>query len=727
MRIRNRIHPPRMLRIRQRLSKTERAAHTCRQPLNAALTESAGSQCALHPFPFSPAKPLMSQTLSTRIRELDPVVINRIAAGEVIERPASVVKELLENSLDALATRIDVEIVDGGAELIRVVDDGEGIHPDDLMLAVTSHATSKIESSDDLFSVQTMGFRGEALASIASVSRFRLRTRQAGSEAGTELEVDSGKPGRPRPCGCPTGTQIEVRQLFLNTPVRRKFLKTRSTEFAHISEQFTRIALANPRLQMSLKHNDKSVYQLPPSENMLERLRMFYGNEVAEKLIWVESEVPVQLDDETDRPQVVRVWGYVAHPSHSKASRKGQYLFLNGRWIQDRSLQHALGEAYRGLLMVGRHPVAFLFLEMPASLVDVNVHPCKWEVRFRDGQQLYRQLLSCLRSRFLSMDLDSQMKLGRPPAAAQSASSVPATDSNERLAASAARQLTLEDTRIPWTPSLPIARTEATGSDREWDQLLKRREHHERVESTDPRSTSPGLTPGDPETESGPGAGPGFTATAAADHSAGVASGPSSGPAASPYSGAHRAIQVHDCYLVLGTERGLMVIDQHALHERIMYEYLKRRMTEGSIERQRLLVPATIEMSAREAAVFVEHQDLLRDLGFEVEEFGGNTILLSSYPAIFRRADHVQLLVDLGERLQQPGKKLDTRDVLDELLQMMSCKAAIKAGQRLSPEEMDALLEQRHLVDDTHHCPHGRPTALVLSRDELDRQFGRLG
>ena len=279
----------------------------------------------------------VSMEVGTRIQQLSQSVINKIAAGEVIERPASVVKELLENSVDALATRIDVEIEQGGAELIRIVDSGEGIHPDDILLSVASHATSKIRNADELFSVQTMGFRGEALASISEVSKFRLRTRQAEQLTGIELEVDGGTLFPAKPCGCPVGTQIEVRQLFFNTPVRRKFLKTQSTEFGHISEQFTRVALANPNLQMTLRHNGKQVYDLPATHDLLERLALFYGGELAEHLIPVKGEYGG-----------AKLWGYVAHPSQHKASRKGQYLFLNGRWIQDRTLQHQTGRHQTG-------------------------------------------------------------------------------------------------------------------------------------------------------------------------------------------------------------------------------------------------------------------------------------------------------------------------------------------------------------------------------------------
>ncbi|MFO1008168.1 MAG: DNA mismatch repair endonuclease MutL [Planctomycetaceae bacterium] len=337
-----------------------------------------------------------------RIQQLSDSVINKIAAGEVIERPASVIKELLENSIDALATHIEIEIQRGGADLIRIVDDGEGIHPDDLPLAIAPHATSKLRSADDLFHVRSMGFRGEALASIAEISKLRIRSRQPDSDLGSELVVDGGEAQPVVPCGCPVGTSIEVRELFYTTPVRRKFLKNPSTEFGHISEQFTRIALANPNLHLALKHNDRTVYELPATQRLLERLELFYGGELAKDLI------PIEMHRDGNR-----VWGFVGHPKQSRTTRKHQYLFLNGRWIQDRSLQHAVNEAYRGLLMVGRQPVAFLFLEASPESFDVNVHPTKSEVRFLDSSALFRLILSAIRSKFLGMDLGGVLNTDR--------------------------------------------------------------------------------------------------------------------------------------------------------------------------------------------------------------------------------------------------------------------------------------------------------------------------
>lgn len=651
----------------------------------------------------------------SRIHQLSSHVVNKIAAGEVVERPASVIKELLENSVDALATRIDVDVDEGGSELIRVTDNGEGIHPDDLPLAIASHATSKLREADDLFRVGTLGFRGEALASIAEISRFRIRSRQADSPTGHEIEVTGGISTSVRPCGCPIGTSIEVRELFLNTPVRRRFLKQSSTEFGHISEQFTRIALAHPRLHMVLRHNGKLVYELPAAEKLIDRIHLFFGSELTDRLIDVESE-----------HEGVRVWGYVAHPSQSKATRKGQYLFLNGRWIQDRSLQHALGEAYRGLLMVGRNPVTFLFLEMPADLVDVNVHPTKAEVRFRDSQKLYRQLLSTIRTRFLGMDLDSELRVrGSGPAL---------TLQPIRPQADPDRQRQLQEELAGWVKV----------QTREWGTAGYTPVYGDPVYvapvETEPLASPVGvavapvtsratigdaeptsLIPGEPEpnVDTTPLDSP--IATSLPPAVTAVA------PAAPGPVGDVRAMQIHDAYLIVETEEGLTVVDQHALHERILYEQLRNRVLAGSVEAQRMLVPLPVELSTAEAALIREHIGLLEQFGLELQEFGANTVLVTAYPVLLSRNDPAQIVRAVAEQIAESGRDPARRDLLDSLLHMLSCKGAIKAGQRLVPEEIDSLLAQRHLIDDAHHCPHGRPTALVLSRHELDRQFGRLG
>ena len=683
----------------------------------------------------------------TRIHQLDSSVVNKIAAGEVIERPANVVKELLENSLDALASRIEVDIEAGGGELIRIVDDGEGIHPDDLLLAVTAHATSKIATADDLFRVQTMGFRGEALASIAEVSRLRIRSRMkkddaidinptrerggAGEESslarrvsmtGFEIASDCGAITSPQPCGCPIGTQIEVRQLFANTPVRRKFLKSIATEFGYVAEHFTRIALAQPRLHLVLRHNGKVVFELPGTQQLLDRIRLLFGNELADNLIPVESE-----------SQGVRMWGYVGHPSISKSTRKSQNLFLNGRWIQDRSLQHALTESYRGLLMIGRQPISFLFLEVPAEIVDVNVHPTKTEVRFADGQALFRQLLSMLRTKFLSLNFESTMHL--PPSGSGGFSSAGAGPRPRGVELQA------------WQPASGFGANNSATNNSLWNNTPRPPAELPRIGEAERPTFAAASETSDFKSQISD-----FKSqitdsrTQISDHAPDLASFAVSADAAESSNsesgnvevqanpvnhgtshGEFRAMQIRDTYIVIETDEGLTLIDQHALHERIMYEYLRPRVLNNAVESQRMLVPETVELTPKETALLLEYADVLSQLGLGVQEFGRQTVLVDRYPVMLKKANLPQLVRDLAEQLDQPEKQPDRRDLLDSLLHMMSCKAAIKAGQRLSPEEIDSLLAQRHLIDDAHHCPHGRPTALVLTENELERQFGRLG
>ena len=321
------------------------------------------------------------------------------------------VKELLENAIDAGATRVDVSVERGGKDLIRVADNGKGMAADDLPLAFTPHATSKLQEAEDLHKIRTLGFRGEALAAIAEVSRVRCQTRQEEAEAGSELSIDAGVSGQVRACGCPVGTVIEVRNLFHNTPVRRTYLKSDSTEAGHVIEMFTRIALAHPEVHLTFRSGGKVLHDLPAVTGVKERIGIFFGRELAESLLWVESQY-----DQT------HLWGYVGHPSQSRSSNKTQFLFLGGRYVRDRSLGHALSEAFRGLLMVGRSPVAFLHLEVPPEEVDVNVHPTKVEVRFRDAQRIYSQLLATLRQTFLASDLHSRLQV--PPPAEEPAGPV---------------------------------------------------------------------------------------------------------------------------------------------------------------------------------------------------------------------------------------------------------------------------------------------------------------
>ena len=631
----------------------------------------------------------MSQLQLNPIRQLSASVINKIAAGEVIERPASVVKELLENSVDAGATRIELTIEQGGTELIRVTDNGSGIPQEQLPLAVTSHATSKIVDADDLFQVATMGFRGEALASIAEVSQTTIRSRTASQDCGFEMLINGGHREPVQPCGCPQGTTIEVRQLFYNTPVRQKFMKTAQTERGHIVEAFTRVALAHPEIQMTCVNGSKTTYKLPAAEAWSDRIEAFFGTEISSNLI--------ALDNAHGE---IRIRGFVVDPAVSRANNRMQYLFLNGRYIRDRSLQHALSEAYRGLLMTGRYPACFLTLEIPFELVDVNVHPAKLEVRFQNGGQIYSQLLSTVRHRFLSTDLTAHAQLSKKPdepfrpfpkgvlgdALVSPDSSI---HGNQETIAFNNTAPAFDWTQTPRQPQLAagVGSSESTGSVGGFSM-----EVHDDLGNPSPYP-SPYPNP------IGTGVAPSQTPT---------------------------ALQVHNTYLVSETPEGMIVIDQHALHERVIYEQIRGKVVDGKLESQRLLVPEPVSLPPAEAAAVLEQTELLEQLGISISPFGGGTVLVSSYPAMLNKQNPAEMLRSVVDQIVEDGKTLDQRDLVDELLHMISCKAAVKAGDRLSAEEITALLEHRELCQDAHHCPHGRPTSLVFSRDELDRRFKRI-
>lgn len=672
------------------------------------------------------------------IRQLPPSLVNKIAAGEVIERPASVVKELLENSVDAGATSIELAIDGGGIERIRISDNGCGISPEQIGLAIASHATSKLETADDLFDVHTLGFRGEALASIAEISYLSLRTRTADSDSGAELTVHGGEPSNIVPVGCPVGTTIEVRNLFFNTPVRRKFMRTPQTEAGHITEAFTRIALAFPNVQMTMTSGNRTVFELAATESWSERIRAFFGEEVADALI------PVHSQQET-----ASLAGFVTDPSVSRSNNRMQYLFLNGRHIRDRSLQHALSEAYRGLLMVGRFPVCFLRLKLPANQVDVNVHPTKMEVRFQEGGKIYSQLLQTLRHQFLTSDLTARARHvpGPVPRGLQSPSESTSGSAvgdvaaltrgdDARWQAHAAR-VTQVEPRLNLPDSIPDFRP---FSQREFganNSLLGGTGTGMPRPPDAPRPIAPSpFTPAAlPD---------GAVRWDAASASDAPANNDLSGLPASPSrydpshadlpdsavhgdapTTSHLGFQVHNRYLVTQDEGGMVVVDQHALHERILYEQLRKKVDSQTLESQRLLVPEPLNLTAAEAAAALDSRELLAQIGIEVEPFGGDTVLMTSYPAMLAKMRPAEVLRQVLEPLMSGGKEPSARDVLDELLNMLACKAAIKAGDKLSTDEVTALLEQRDHYQDTHHCPHGRPTALFFSREQLDKMFKR--
>jgi DNA mismatch repair protein MutL len=621
--------------------------------------------------------------LMPRIQQLPPLVVNKIAAGEVIERPASVVKELLENAIDAGSRRIDVEIEHGGAELIAVSDDGCGIHPDDLELAFAAHATSKLHDADDLFRVGTLGFRGEALASVGGVARVTLQSRPPDLDTGAAITCHGGELGERRPWNGSAGTRVEVRHLFYNTPVRRRFLRTPPTEVGHVSEAFTRLALAhsspvrNPGLHLTLTNNGKTVYDLAATATLLDRIGVFFGDEVSSRLYLVSTKQgPVALN------------GYIADPSCDRGHARMQYLFLNGRWIRDRSLGHAIQEAYRGLLMTGRYAVAFLFLSLAPEQVDVNVHPTKAEVRFRDAQAMYHLFFSAVKERLRRENLVPRLQ-----APASTMTTRPANGTPSSTPA------------LPWTltappppaPPLPFATRPSAQAVLPPEAMPRRAETAEYEDFQPDAGQAPNLSQAEK---------PDLPVQAARP--------------------ASNVIQLHDTFLVLETDQGMLVIDQHALHERVLFDQLKRHIQAGPLETQRLLIPEPVDLSAEQAARVFEQRDALAELGLHIEDFGGSTILLTTCPALFGRRSPQEVLRAVVDHLMTQERPPTREVLLNDLLSLMACHSAVRAGDRLTQEQMAALIEQRHLADDPHHCPHGRPTALLFSRHDLERQFGRV-
>ena len=650
------------------------------------------------------------------IRTLSQSMINKIAAGEVIERPASVVKELVENSIDAGATRIDVSLENGGSDLIRIVDNGCGIESDQLPLALSPHATSKLTDADELFRIGTFGFRGEALASVAEISQLTIKSRTAGSESGTILQSNGGHHSTTQhsaiqSCGMPVGTQIEIRNLFFNTPVRRRYMKTTTTEFGHVTEVFTRMVLPQPQIHFTLKHNERIVYELPPADTSdhlsgLARIRQLFGEEVAREMIAIESPAYV----------AVRVAGFVSHPNQSRPNNRMQYFFLNRRYIRDRALQHALNEAYRGILLGGRFPLAFLQIELPADSFDVNVHPTKMEVRFLDSNRVYSGLLGAIREKFLASDLRSRVQStdGRR----QTAEEVPPWEVAEEPRntidpnATEKKKQEVQDWISGIATKAGMERSTMTGAKRQQNHdyapltihpLPDRGTAEERRQTAD--SSKYVTTP---------------LASAAVCRLPSVVSSPPSAISEEPH-----VVQMLNRYLVLEMEEGIALIDQHALHERILYEQLKERIQSGLLQSQRLLVPVPVDLSPNELSCVSENMDFFRTLGLSVEPFGGNTVLISSFPAVLSKTLPVEILWSLIEPFLEWGKKLEPNELLEKILHSMACKAAVKAGDKLSAESIQHLICLASAEINAHHCPHGRPSTIVLSREEIDKMFER--
>jgi len=608
------------------------------------------------------------------IRPLPAELINQIAAGEVIERPSSVVKELVENSLDAGATRIEVDIELGGQRLIRIRDDGGGIEPDDLPLAVASHATSKIRSFDDLEHVASMGFRGEALASVSSVARFALTSRARGQDTAFRIEVDGGKLQAARPAQHPQGTSVEVRDLFYNVPARRKFLRAERTEFAHIDDLLKSLALARGAVEFRLSHNGKPVRILKAAKDEQAALLR-----VAEVL---GEEFPAQSLRIDHAAAGLHLSGWVGLPTASRSQADSQYFYVNGRLVRDRIVAHAVRQAYADVLFHGRHPAFVLYLELDPAGVDVNVHPAKHEVRFRE-QRLVHDFLFRTLHEVLAQTRAGQM--GGASAVADTTDAAPAVGYASAVAAPAV-------TSTPaWSGQFSQSRL----------SLGVREE---------PLADYAALL-GEP------------ARMAESAYAANTPMPPAQDDEAPPLGFA--IAQLKGIYILAENAHGLVLVDMHAAHERITYEKLKSGRACSNLRSQLLLVPLNVSVSAKEAAAAEEHADALAEWGLELSRSGPSGVVVRRIPALLEGADVAQLCRDVLAELVLHGSSRRLQELENELLSTMACHGSVRAGRRLTAPEMNALLREMEATERSGQCNHGRPTWTQLGLAELDKLFLR--
>ncbi|BCR05156.1 DNA mismatch repair protein MutL [Desulfuromonas versatilis] len=619
-----------------------------------------------------------------KIRILPEKLCNQIAAGEVVERPASVIKELLENSLDAESLEIRIEVERGGKRLIRVMDDGTGMSQDDAFLSLERHATSKIQSESDLFRLGTLGFRGEALPSIASVSRLTLSTRSMQSEEGWEIYTEGGTVKRAGAVGIPAGTSIEVRDLFFNTPARRKFLRRDETEIGHIADVVTKLALAHPEVQFRLVHNGRPLLEVNRHGNLAERVAAILGRPLLKDLIELRQEGPEGLC----------LSGYLSRPDANRSGTGSIYTYINGRFIRDRVVQHALMDGYRNLLLKGRYPIVVLFLSLDPELVDVNVHPTKHEVRFRDQRLVHDFIANSVRD---ALRPSGWLESGRSaPMAVEPAEE---RDSEPLVMPLAERQeggrgvLPVE---AP-TPANDQARRGVQEALENYGRKLGQAAP-DAARFAGARQHGPFAMPEPQPAEQGP---PGF------------------------FSSLRLIGQYRRSYLLCQDEDDLVLIDQHAAHERVGFEKLRAQYRQGNIERQALLFPAVLELEFREAALLAEFRQDLDRLGFDLEPFGGKSFALKAVPRILGDARAEQLVRDVAGELGSVGKSGLVEEALDEVLALMACHSVIRANQDLSPAQIRALFAELDQVDFNGHCPHGRPVMKRLALADVERMFKR--
>ena len=632
---------------------------------------------------------------AARIERLPTLVVNQIAAGEVVERPASVVKELVENALDAGPTRITVELESGGIELIRVTDDGRGIEPDDLPLTVAPHATSKVRAAGDLDRIATMGFRGEALASISSVSRVRVQSRTARGEGAMVLEAEGDVVRDAVPGAGPIGTSVAARNLFFNTPARRKFLRTPATEQARCVEVARALAMAHPAIAFRVTTDGRVALDVPGGQSPRERVLAVIGRELESQLLEVSA-------DRFDDARGLTLWGLAGLPAIARGTNKHQHVFLNGRLIRDKTIQHAIKEAYRGLIEPTKHPTCVLMIEMSPEGVDVNVHPGKTEVRFRDSSMVHQTVLRAVRDRLREADLTPTFV----PRAAREGGRGQLGEPVLPMPTRPADPMDAERFATFFTRTVP----ERAGSVMDFQRVRA-------AAGETSMPASPVETAGEPAiAERG--------ADADADLSGRSDAAPASEIEATPSRG---TLQVHNSYVITQDEAGVVIVDQHALHERAMFEHLLRRIAHGPLERQSLLTPVAVETTESRIAGLDALGSLLDTIGVELVPLGPRTIGVRAFPSFLfeRNVDPVVFVTELLEKSEDESFVPDHENAMRDVLDMMACKAAVKAGDHLSGNELDALLDLRDAVERSASCPHGRPTSVRLTIKELEKLFHR--
>ncbi|MRI31658.1 DNA mismatch repair endonuclease MutL [Endozoicomonas sp. OPT23] len=643
------------------------------------------------------------------IRLLDNRLANQIAAGEVVERPASVVKELLENSLDAGAKRVNVEVESGGVKLIRIRDDGHGIQKNDLALALSRHATSKISELEDLEGVATLGFRGEALASVSSVSRLTLTSNTEGQESGWQVRTE----GRDmeaivNPAPHPVGTTIEVKDLFFNTPARRKFLRTEKTEFSHLEEVVKRLALSRFDVGFGLRHNQRSIHQLRPCTTQAEkdrRVASLCGPKFIENAVIIDVDV-----------SGLKLWGWVGLPTFSRSSADLQYFFVNGRVIRDKLVAHAVRQAYRDVLYNGRHPTFVLYLDLDPAMVDVNVHPTKHEVRFRDGRTVHNFLFSTLHRALAKVSPEDAL----PPGGSLNQSQEVATgvaggefknqesmslvnepaatyggDNIASAASASSTGFTQSGRQLPDTPAPGQVQRQVQAYSELYASAAPRHEMSETPVAMAVNDSVPPARVNLPEQSS---------------------EVPPLGFAIA---------QLKGIYILSENEQGMVLVDMHAAHERITYERMKISWHAEGIKAQPLLVPKSIAVSDREATCAEENLEYFQKLGLALERMGPETLLVRQVPVMLHNADVEQLVRDVLSDLIKYGSSDRVESQINEILATMACHGSVRANRRLSIEEMNGLLRDMEATERSGQCNHGRPTWTLLTMEQLDKLFLR--